>query len=444
MGFLLVGLFMLILFAFTFMFCKFEEKMSNKCFSLIFAGIITLGFLLRLLTVFKIPCEPFSDYNTMIDTAKNFAEGGRPFVYGSYFQRFPHMTSYTVFCGALMKIFGTDILVIKIFSVIFKTFAIWVAGLLGKEFFGRRGLLTASFIYALFPADIFYTPVAATENFAITFLLLSFLFYIKAFKEEDNKKVLVYSFVSGLVLSLGCLLRGVAPFYFAAYFAGILLLFGRIRKKLLSFGAIIVSFLIIFQAANLFLFYSGITDYKLSDKGEPYTVYMLVGFNFDTNGMYSAEDHSVYLDSGENPEKASSVAVDKLVERVKNNKEKIIPLFLKKTDIIWSDGSFNGVYWSMVENGTGNVNPFSGKAQIVCNSFYYTLLIMTALVLVFYKNRRISFLHLLLILAFEGGLMLMEIQPRYTFSCAYILVLMSAIGFCMVYDFLMQKIFVKR
>lgn len=444
MSFVLVCFFVLIIFAATCFFGKFAEKMSKKCFNLLFGGIVLLGFLLRLWTVIKIPCEPFSDYNTMIDTAKSFAEGGKPFVFGSYFQRFPHMTSFTVFCGALMKVFGTDVFVIKMFSVIFKTIAVFLAGLLGKEFFGKKGLLTTSFIYAVFPADIFYTPVAATENFALTFLLFSFLFYIKAFKEEDNKKVLIYSLICGAVLSLGCLLRGVAPFYFAAYFAGILLLFGKIRKKLLAFTSIIVSFFIIFQTANLFLFYSGITDYKLSDKGEPYTVYMLVGFNFDTNGMYSGEDHGVYLDAGENPQKASSVAIDKLVDRIRNNKEKIIPLFLKKTDIIWSDGSFNGVYWSMVENGTGAINPSSDKAQTISNSFYYMLLIMSLFTLIFYKKRKLSFMQLLLLLAFEGGLMLMEIQPRYTFSCAYIFVLMSATGYCLVYDFVKQKFFVKR
>lgn len=429
--------------AMLYIFNRYSEKLSAKHISIIFAGILLLGFSLRLVAVLKIPCQPYSDYQTMFSAAQSFARGGKPFAMGSYFQRFPHMTTFSVLCGLFMKIFGDDVLVVKIFSVIFKTLAIFAAGLIGKELFGRKGMLSAAFLYAVFPADIFYTPVAATENYAITFLLFSLLFYIKAYKSDNNRDVLKLCFVSGLILSAGCLLRGVAPFYLAAYVAGIVLLFGKISKKLISVFAILIAFVLVFQAVSLTLYYTGVTEYKLSDKGEPYVVYMLVGSNFETNGMYSADDHGVYLDAGEDPEKASKIAKEKLFKRLAENKEKIIPLILKKTDIIWSDGSFNGVYWSMIENGVETDNSFAPTAHKLCKVFYYFLLIMSLLALFFYKKRAVSFLLLLLPLAFEGGLMLMEIQPRYTFSVAYIFVLFGALGICSVYEFINKKFIAK-
>ena len=414
---------------------KFADKMKKNQFITAMIVIVSVGAILRTLAIIYIPCKTVSDYNTMFSAAKNFAVGGRPFVMGSYFQRFPHMTTYSVFCGFLMKIFGQSLWVIKIFNVVFKTVAIYAAALVGNELLGRKGMLSAAFLYAVFPADIFYTSVAATENYALTLLVFSLLFYIKAYKCTEIKATLKDLAFCGLLLSFGCLLRGVAPFYLAAYFAGILFVFKGIRRKILSIVSLFLVYFVIFQSVSLMLFYTGITEYKLTDKGEPYIVYMLVGSNFETNGMYSSEDHGVYLEADENPDIASEIAKERLVERLVENKEKIIPLWIKKTDIIWSDASFNGIYWSMYENGMDTDNPFAYTAEKLAMTMYRFLLIMTFFAVVFYKERRLTFMLALLPLAFEGGLMLIEIQPRYTFSVAYIFILFAVVGFHIIYEY---------
>lgn len=412
----------------------YADKMKKRTVYFCLAGIILLGFILRIATVFLIPCVPVSDYNTMFSAGVSVAEGGKPFTMGSYFQRFPHMTTFSALCGFLMKVFGKDVITIKIFSVLFKTVAIFAAALIGKELKGRKGMLSSAFLYSVFLPDIFYTPVVASENFALTFILFAVYFYIKAYKCENNNKSSILMLYCGMILSAGCLLRGVAPFYLAAFSGGIILCFKTFKKKFLSIVALLASFLLIFNFASLVLYHSGISEYKLSDKGEPYIVYILVGSNFETNGMYSSEDHGVYLDAGEDPQKASEIAKEKLIERLKSNPDKILPLLINKTKIIWSDASFNSVYWSMVENGEEADNLFYPVAQSMCKTMYNLLLILSVLFLVLYNKRLISFMLLLLPLAFEGGLMLMEIQPRYTFSIAYIFAVFAAIGACVVIE----------
>jgi len=420
-------------------FGKFTDKFKAKTTYVCLCSIIFLGFVLRLLTIIFVPCQPVSDYHTMFAAGESLASGSIPFTMGSYFQRFPHMTTFSALCGLLMKIFGKDVFVIKLFNVFFKTVAIFAAALVGKELKGNKGMLSTAFLYAIFLPDIFYTPVVASENFALTFIIFALYFYIKAFKSNELKKTVKNMFFCGLILSAGCLLRGVAPFYLAAFSAGIILCFKTIKKRVVSFLSLFVSFILIFQVVSLSLYYSGITEYKLSDKGEPYIVYMLVGSNFETNGMYSSEDHGVYLDAGENPEKASEIAKEKLVKRISENPEKIIPLLLKKTDIIWSDASFNSVYWSMVENGCSSDNSFYPLAQTMCKTMYYALLALSLLFIVFYSKRKITIMLFLLPLAFEGGLMLMEIQPRYTFSVAYIFTIFAAVGVCAAIDYFDKK-----
>ena len=444
MKFLTVTTFLFIIISVLVLINFFTEKLKNKAIGYIFLAIILFGFVLRILAVIYIPCEPVSDYYTMFSAAKSLANGGNPFTYGSYFQRFPHMTAFPVLCAFLMKVFGTGVYVIKIFNVIFKTFAICAAGLIGRELFDKKGMLSATFLYAVFLPDIFYTPVTATENFALVFLLFSLLFYIKAYKSDTTKETLKNAVFCGVILSFGCLLRGVAPFYLAAYFAGILFVFKGIKNKLLSLAGILVSYILIFQIVSLSLFYSGITEYKLSDKGEPYVVYMLVGSNFETNGMYSSEDHGVYLDAGEDPELASEIATEKLIKRITENKEKIVPLLIKKTDIVWGDASFNSIYWSMYENGMAADNSFAPIAMSLCKTTYHFLIVLTVIAAALYKKWRMSFMLALLPLAFEGGLMLMEIQPRYTFSVAYIFVIFGTVGFCVLFNIIKQKFITKE
>ena len=405
------------------------EKLSNKKLFLVFGGIVVLGFVLRLLNILYIPCEPISDYETMQEAAKTFADGtNSAFKMGTYMQRFPHMTPYAVFVGILYKIFGTDVFVVKFFNVLFKTAAIVILGFLGKRLCGKRGMLCTSFLYAVFPQDIFYTNVCITENFALPFLIASLLFVIKAFQSEGVKECVINMVISGAVLSVGCLFRGVAPFYLVAYAGAIILVFAR-GKKIVSILSMVLAFVLINQVVSLSLYYGKVTEYKLSDKGEPYQVYMLVGSNFETHGMYSQEDHDVYFEAGKDPEKAKEIATERLIQRLKNNPEKIIPLWIEKTAIIWH-GTFDSVYWGVYNNGVEGEKPDYYLYNVICAFFFIALLVLGVVGIILNKNRKISIILLLLSMAFEAGLMLIEIQARYTFPVAYIFVVLAAVGIC--------------
>ena len=47
----------------------------------------------------------------------------------------------------------------------------------------------------------------------------------------------------------------------------------------------------------------------------------------------------------------AEVVKERLIKRISDNKEKIVPLLFKKTNTIFGYGEFNSVYWSYGNNG---------------------------------------------------------------------------------------------
>ncbi|MBQ7718869.1 MAG: glycosyltransferase family 39 protein [Clostridia bacterium] len=404
-------------------------EINDKTYRIVIGITVFVGCALRLAEVLLVPCEPVSDYAVMIGAAKGVANGDfSAFSQGSYFHRFPHITFYSITAGALMGVFGQSITVIKVFNVIFKTAAIFVMALIGKEIFGKKGSILCAGLLALFPADIFYSNVCTTENFAIFFLSLSVYYIVKAYKAEKRKKSFVYCVISGLILCLGTLYRNVAPFYLAGYIVGILIVFAK-GRKIISALAVLGAFIILNNAVSYLLYFSGATQYRLTDGAEPYTVYLLVGSNFETHGMYSAEDHGVYEEAKGDKEKINLIVRERITKRLTESPEKILPLLFDKTRILWSGSSFDSVYWGYINNGIEGEKPAPNMPLALCSAFFTAVFILAFVGVIKNENKELFCLIALVIMALWGGLCLMEIQPRYAFSTAYLFLPIAAGAF---------------
>lgn len=418
---------------FTFAIVFYIQKAKNidgKKGIIILLSLIALGFIIRLLYALYVKCEPISDYETMKNGAVQIANGDfSPFARYTYFHRFVHMTTFTLVCGGLFKIFGTNIFVVKMASIILSCVCIYIMYLIGKKISDKRLGLTISAIYTLFVPSIAYCSVFTSENFAMPFLLLSLYFVISAYKQETLKKTVINMAVAGAVLSVGCLFRGVAPFYISAYVISCLTVFAK-KRKLIPVIALLLAFFTVYQTASLTFYHTGVTSYKLNDGGVPFTVYMLVGFNFETGGMFSADDQNIYFEVNKDKDKMAQVIKERLSERIKQNGEKIIPHMFKKTNTIYGYGEFNSVYWSYGNNGVEGYKPNLYVFYRIASLFYIVLLILTLYGVFFAKEKSIYCILALMILGFEAGLMLMEVQSRYTYSVAYVFVICASIAIC--------------
>ena len=417
--------------AFTFLIVFYIQRTKNldtKKSIIILLSLILIGFVIRLLYALYVKCEPISDYETMRRSALQVAKGDfSPFGQHTYFHRFVHMTNFTLVCGVLFKIFGENIFVVKMVSIILSCVCIFVMYLIGKKLCDKRMGLTLSAIYTFFVPAIAYTSVFTSENFAMVHLLLSLYFVISAYKRETLKNTVIDMLIAGVFLAFGCLFRGVAPFYLSAYVIATFTVFAK-KTKLLSVVSLLVAFFTMYNAVSLTLYHTGITTYKLSDGDVPFTVYMLVGFNFETNGMFSAEDQGIYYEVNQDKEKMAKVVKERLIKRIKENPEKIIPLMFKKTNTIYGYGEFNSVYWSYENNGNEGEKHNIGIFYKTASLYYILLLILTLYGAVFTKNKSLYCILSLMILGFEAGLMLMEVQPRYTYSVAYVFIICASMA----------------
>ena len=401
-------------------------KRKNNCLFLVL--ILIFGMLIRLAAVFYLPCKPVSDYKTMYEVASLAAQGNYiGFAKDSYLYRFPHLTFYCVTVSVLFRVFGTSITVVKLANVFMSALSVFFIYLAGKEIFGREGGAFAALLYALFPAGILYTPVMATENFAIPFFVLALYLFVKAYKSKNKKDAVVFSCLSGIAIAAGSLMRSVYPFYLAAFAVAAVVIFKK-RNKLISAAAVLLSFFLVFQGVSLGLYYSGVTSYKLTSSAEPLSVFLLVGFNYDTHGTYSALDRDVFVNSGNDTQKADKAAKELLKERILGSPYRIPKLFKDKTTILWTNGSFDSVYWSADNNGfdKNGLLPILNFISVV---FYVMLILFSLIGAVLYKDRQTIFMLSLTPLAFQCGHMLIEVQPRYTFSVAFMFVLTAVSGF---------------
>lgn len=397
---------------------------------IILVCLIAIGFLIRLLYALYVKCVPISDYETMYRGAYLASQGDfSAFGRYTYFHRFVHMTVFPLVANVLFRIFGTDVFVVKLSSIILSCVCIFIMYMIGKKISDKKLGLTISAIYTFFVPSIAYCSVFTSENFAMPFLMMSLYFLISAYKSDATKKCVVNMLICGLFLAGGCLFRGVAPFYISAYVISALVVFAK-KRKIKSVVAFLLAFFVFYNSISLTLYYTGITKYKLSDGAVPFTIYMLVGFNFETGGMFSAEDQNIYFEVNQDKEKMASAVKEKLAERIKNNPEKIIPLMFKKTNTIYGYGEFNSVYWSYGNNGVEGEKPNLYTFYRIASLFYIALLVLTLYGTFFTKEKSIYMILALMILGFEAGLMLMEVQSRYTYSVAYVFVICASYAVC--------------
>lgn len=413
----------LLLGAFIFFVIKTLEKDRISARGVLFLSL-GAAFFVRLLFLLNVHTAPVSDFKTMFEAAVLAGKGDfSNFTLGTYFHRFSHLTCFPLLCSLVFR-FGGNLFTVKVINMLLSVSGTYIIYLILKEMRGEKAGAAAALIYAFFLPSITYITVFASENFAISLFMLSFLELIKSYKSESTKNVCIHAALSGLFVACGCLMRGVSPFYISAYAVGILTVFYK-HRKLLALLCLTAAFMIVTKGVGFALFESGITEYKLGERQVPFTMFMLTGFNFETHGMYSPEDQAVYYEAGGDTEEMERIINRRISERIRENAAKLPEHFCRKTYIAFCDGDFGGVYWSC-ENGENKSGFTCGFMRSYANIFYIILLFLCAAVFFKTRGKNMFCMGALLLLAFWGGLMLMEVQPRYPFAAAYMFVILAA------------------
>ena len=199
--------------------------------------------------------------------------------------------------------------------------------------------------------------------------------------------------------------------------------------KKYNFKRVICSFIIIFS--SYFLVFNGVSlileNMDISPNGlrnmNP-TWKFVVGFNYDTNGLYSEDDASIYAND-ENKSK------DIVIDRISNFK-KIPILFIKKSKILWFNSDLS---WSIGYIGDTKLYKF---LNIINQIFIivFNLLSCFSIYSLLKDKKKGQVIVTLILFVYFNVYLLIEVMPRY----AYSLQILEAILMCSGIDFLIDII----
>jgi hypothetical protein len=141
--------------------------------------ILALAFVLRLIWMQLVPVLPISDSNMYHEFAKSISSGqGYSYPNGALTAYWPVGTS--AIYGALYHLFGVDFKVIATFNIFVGLATTWlIIGVALAWFKNSRIALIAGFLYAIWPSQIQFTTILASELLFNLFSLAGLYFWTK-------------------------------------------------------------------------------------------------------------------------------------------------------------------------------------------------------------------------------------------------------------------------
>lgn len=263
-------------------------------------------------------------------------------------------------------------------------------------------------LFVMWPAQLAFTSVLASEHLALPFLLGAF--FVLA-KHEASRKLRV-PLLAGSLVGLAYVTR---PFMIIGIIAaiGFLIQFKQ-PGRLLRMGSLIMGFLCV-----TFIFDSAMTRfYRVHNLGFPYQV-LLTGTNFESEGSHNDLDATAFW-SFSNLDEANQYALQESIRRVTSRPSGFVVLIFKKTVHLWEDDSY-GVNWStynVSDDVYGSwITRHRPYLHTVCHIFFLFIMILATMGC--YKSwrddkrRPQESLISLLIIGGAGVVAIMETQPRY-------------------------------
>ncbi len=167
-----------------------------------YKSITILGVLISILWVAIVNTQPFSDFAYYDKIARQIATGGP---WGDTYTS----VGYSIVLGGIYKIFGSSLIVAKVFNLIltFLNYMLMYNILKDTNLKENRKRLIYT-VFVLFPDNIFYNSILGTEILFTTILLLITLIYHKNIKHKYM--------IIGILTGINTMIK---PFFMIFFFA---------------------------------------------------------------------------------------------------------------------------------------------------------------------------------------------------------------------------------
>lgn len=427
---LAAGLFIFILFRFNFL-----NRISTKLFIIL---LVLSALIPRLIWVCYIRTEPYSDFLHIHNYAVNASNGDfKGFV--NFYAVFPFKMSFGLVLAGLYSVFGADIIVAKLFNVIMSVTLVLIVYAGAKMLYGSKAARISGLLLALWPADIMYTSVIASEHlFLVLFtgaavLILKFInkYTYKNYEVTNGNLILL---AIGLLTALAQLIRPMAMILLPV-FAVYILIFKRYRSdipasfglKLKSIILVLASYYIVINLINIPV--QSVTGVNVTKSYSGFN--LMIGTNQKSSGMFNNDDFSIIEKNNYDIEKVHSEARKIAIDRITSDPAKLPGLFYRKIDKLWGNENY-GYYWSTSPTGKSaaeNTVKSYPRAFYGISQAFYILIIIMAVCSCFYSLREKDYDALIFLMIFGGiflSYLFLEVQSRYHLPVMPLLIMFGA------------------
>jgi hypothetical protein len=397
---------------------------------LFFIIVFALAFAAKSAVTLMSDTRPVSDFNTFYNCAVRLVNGDKTFGHGFYFTSFAYQTGPVMYYAAIMKLFGTGLLPLKLVNCLFMAGSNAMIYLIARKISNDYTARFAALLYLLYPAPYFLAPVLTNQHFAACMFLLSLYILL-----EKRLNFVIRGISAGIIMSVGNVVRPLG-----IVITGAIVIWAAvecIRKKKL-----IKAILAMLLLAGYFLTGFGISSaVKMADINPEglhnnYPLWkFVVGLNYNTLGTFSYDDQNKIFII-QDFKKRDDVSKQVIKERISISKGKLLTLLAKKQKIMWAD--FDTLRWGFYKKVDNKLEPTEKvkkyePAILRIEKMYYILaflLMLLGLVISIAGKKLKSGVLLIsvILICYFAAHALIEIQVRYRYFALMLVFILAARG----------------
>gem|GEM_PF-1832291 len=409
--------------------------------------VVLLGVALRLILVPLLSTNFTSDFEDIHNFAVDVVSG-RPFANLANYPSIPwatHLNMTGLVLSIVYRIFGASFTAAKMFMVVISGLTIWFIYLTGRDLADTRMGFIAATLYGTLPSLIGYTGIPSGENIALPLITLAILLYTRAQRSEEYKfsrSVLIY-ILCGISIGLVDWFRPGGIILIAALVISDLLYMTRNNMfpyRLYTLSALIISYLLV--SAMSVVISENFFDRHVLSTSQKIGYFVLIGLNPAHEGEINLEDRdtafAAYARFKDDNSTANRYLIQLALQRLQG--ESIIDLFRAKFMAAWSN---HKQLFDMALNGSndqeivGVLSAMEGLIYILITAFAGVNVYISFIK----RSHPAVFAMQLFILGSTLGLLILEVQNRYTIITFPYLLLLGSLGMKDAIDFLRERFF---
>ena len=362
--------------------------------------LFLFSFIIRLGVVLLVDTPIISDFKAMYDAALEIVNGTDSYKSTGYFITWGYQMGHVLYQAFLLSIINSAFF-LKIVNCIITSLTVVFVYLISRRICSERSAKISSILYSIFLFPLLLNSVLTNQFLPLLLILIALYILLNI---NFKKKFVISSVAVGILLGLSNIFRSetiVIVFSILLYFVFLFITKVDWKKLIISFVIIFMGYYVVFNGTSLLLKATNVSPSGLEILNSSWK--FVLGFNYETSGMYSNQDAAIYA---RDSEAAKKEAINRIMQFEK------IPLhFLKKTKILWFNSDLS---WSI------SMDEVYYKVLNIINQIWIILFNILAVCSAFrfikFKFEKEHVLMCLILLVYFGVYLLIEVMPRYAYS----------------------------